>query len=269
MAEETVVAETKQEEVVETPQVSEVEAKAMEAGWRPKEQWEADGKDPAEWRSAKEFNERGEFFKTIHQIKRELKQKDATISAMQKHHQYVFDQAFRKAQAELRKERREALRNDDIDRVEQIETQLQETEQEYNAKKQEMVADQQAAQAAGPHPEFQAWLDKNDWYSTDEDLRDFADAAGLVYTKKNPGVQPEVVLSHVEKVVKQKFPEKFGQRKAAPNAVASVNRAESGRKKAGSEFEMSDMEKDIMKTFVRGGVMTEAEYIAELKKSRS
>ena len=269
MAEETVV-ETKEVVVAEeiaTP--NEAETKAMEAGWRPKEQWEADGKDPAEWRSAKEFNERGEFFKTIHQIKRELKQKDATISAMQKHHQYVFDQAFRKAQAELRKERREALRNDDIDRVEEIETQLETTEQEYKDKKQEMVADQAAAQAVGPHPEFQAWVDRNEWYTSDSDLQDEADAIGMVYTKKHPGVKPEVVLAYVEKTIKSKFPEKFGQRKAAPNAVASVNRAESGRKKAGSEIELSEQEKEFMKTFVRAGVMTEAEYKAELQKSRS
>lgn len=266
MAEEAVV-ETK-ETVVEEPQLSEVETKAMESGWVPKEKWEEEGKDPAEWRTAREFNDRGELLRTIHQNKRELKQTQATLSALQKHHQYVFDQAFRKAQAELRQERREALRNDDIDRVEQIEEQLEETTKEYNAQKQAMAVEQAAAAASGPHPEWQAWQERNQWYESDQDLRDYADAAGLVYTKRNPGVPPTEVLAHVEKEIKKKFPEKFGIKRSAPNAVAGVGRGEGGRKRSEPSFELSEEEKGFMKTFVRQGIMTEEQYIAEIKKTR-
>ena len=71
--EEKVVEEPVEEIVDETPEYSSAEQAAMEQGWLPKEDWEEAGRDPDEWRSAREFNDRGEFFKTIHQQKREMK----------------------------------------------------------------------------------------------------------------------------------------------------------------------------------------------------
>lgn len=252
----------KKEEIVEEVPRSDIELEAMDQGWLPKEEWEESGRDPSEWRSAKEFKERGEFFKTIHQLKRENRQNTAALDSMKKHHQFVFDQAYRRAKAELRKERREALRADDVDTAEAVDEQIEKLDEEYQTQKAELVKIPVDVQTP---PEFDAWRARNGWYDGDEDLRDFADAIGMVYTRKNPGIPPERVLKHVETEVKKKFPEKFGVRKAAPNAVASVDRTKTGRKSA-ETYELDETETHIMNDLVRAGVMTKAEYIADLKK---
>ncbi|MCI0561995.1 MAG: hypothetical protein MN733_26200, partial [Nitrososphaera sp.] len=41
------------------------EQAAREQGWMSKDEWVAAGKDPEEHRSAREFRERGDFFKRI------------------------------------------------------------------------------------------------------------------------------------------------------------------------------------------------------------
>jgi hypothetical protein len=74
------------------------------------------------------------------------------------------------------------------------------------------------------------------------------------------------LLSHVEKVVKEKFPEKFGKKRAAPSAVAAVDRT--GKKAPKSDdIELSAEERQIMRTFVDMGVMSEADYVKQLKKA--
>src|SRR3990167_8325856 len=258
--EKVVIEESVKEVVDETPEYSAAEQAAMEQGWLPKEDWEEAGRDPDEWRSAREFNDRGEFFKTIHQQKREMKARAAAIDSLKKHHQFVFDQAYRKAKAELKKERREAFQNEDLDKVETIEEQMEQLDNEHVQKKQELVQPVPTSPA-----EFELWRDRNAWYDRDEELRDYADFAGLTYARKNPGVPSVEVLEHVNKEVKKKFPEKFGLKKSAPNAVSAVDRTRSGRKSEPA-YELNELETKIMKDLVSQGVMTKEQYIKELKQ---
>ena len=260
--EETKVEETKvEEEAVVEPSPTEVSARTQ--GWVTKEEWTESGRPVDDWRPAKEFVDRGELFKSIHSTKRELKQTQQALDALQRHHQYVFEKAHAQALKDLKDERRLALRNEDLDRVEAIEDEIEERQQRFQKERPVPVV------ASGPPVEFTNWVSANSWYESDADLRDFADAAGLVYVNKHPEARnnPMAVLQHVEKEIRQKFPEKFGTvKKAAPNAVASVDRQAARAK--GSDIQLDEMEMDIMRTFVRSGIMTEAEYKAELKKTR-
>ncbi len=264
---ETPVVEVKAEPVVEVketpsvPELSPVAQQAMEQGWLPKDEWIAAGRDPEEHRSAKEFVERGELYKSIHSTKRELKQTQATLDALQRHHRYVFEKAHQQAIRDLRAEKRLAIRNDDIDRLEEIETEIEQLQDQHVK---EVAVVQAQTQAAQPAPEFQNFVDRNPWYLTEKALRDEADAAGFIYL--NNGGDRTQLFSHVEKEMRRKFPDKFGVKRAAPNAVAGVDR--SGKKAPSKDdFPMSSEEKQIMMTFVNQGIMTEAEYIKELKKA--
>jgi hypothetical protein len=103
--------------------------------------------------------------------------------------------------------------------------------------------------------------------SADPELRDFADATGLVYANRNPGINPVEVLKHVERQVKQKFPEKFGAvRKGAPNPTLNADKTKTKPASKKDDVDLDDTEQAIMQNLVRQGVMTEAEYKAELKK---
>ena len=215
--------ETKEEEeVVETPeeevvQLSPLEEEAKSQGWLPKEEWEAAGNDPDEWRSAKEFKDRGELYKSIHTAKRELQQTKQALTALQRHHKHVFEQAHNKAVKELKKARREALRDGEVERVDEIEQDLEVLENEHKEAAKEF--EQAPAVQTGVHPSFEAWLPANRWYEKDAELRDYADFVGLKYSKDHPGVSPEEVLKHVSQRVKNQFPDKFGARRAAPSPL--------------------------------------------------
>lgn len=264
-----VVEEKKEVEVKDdtetTVELSPVEQEALEQGWVPKTKWVEDGGNPDEWRSAKEFKDRGELYKTIHSTKRELKQTQATLTALQKHHQFVFEKAHKQAVADLKQEKRAAMVNEDFDRVEQLDTAIEEAVEEHQKAKQELV--QVQVEETGQHPEFTAWVDRNQWYERDEDLRDEADSVGIVYAKKHQGVPPAEVLKAVEKEMKRRHPEKLGVKRAAPNPAAGVDRSNKPVKASGGD-DLDEMERDIMRTLVKSGVMTEAEYKAELRKAK-
>ena len=264
----------KVEEKVETKtdvvEPSATELAAQVQGWVPEEEWVESGREASDWRPAKEFLDRGELFKTIHSTKRDLKQTQAALTALQKHQQFMFDKGYQKALTDLKKEKRLAIKNEDFERLEAIEEEIEEVTEQHQEAKQEMAQVAVGAQVSGPHPDFVDWQSRNQWYSNDSDLREFADASGLIYFNKNPGISPQEVLKYVETSVRKKFPEKFGVKKAAPNAVAGVDRSgTSGRKAPKVSFELDEMEREIMTTLVKSGVMTEEQYIADLKKAKA
>ena len=246
---------------------SEVEVSAREQGWVSEEEWVESGRSADEWRPAKEFVDRGELYKSIHQTKRELKQTQNALTALQKHHQFVFEKAHQKAIDELKREKRMAIKNEDFERLEAVEEEIETTQEVYNEQKKSQAVVEQATQTPTIHPDFVSWQARNSWYETDVDLREFADAVGLVYANKNPGIPPQEVLKHVEKQIRAKFPEKFGaQKTAAPNPTASADRQKTRTATKTDDLQLDDMERDIMHTLVKTGVMTEAEYKAELRK---
>jgi hypothetical protein len=67
----------------------------------------------------------------------------------------------------------------------------------------------------------------------------------------------------VEKEIKKEFAHKFQNQKASrPQAVEPAGR--SGAKV--DSFQLSDEERSIMRKMVRGGALTEQEYIKQLKE---
>lgn len=243
------------------------EEQAREQGWVAKDEWVASGRTESEWRPAKEFVERGEIFKSLHQVKRELKAEKAAREALQRHQQYMYDKTYARVMEDLKKEKRAAMRDEDFQKLEEVEDKIEKTQQERAAELRTIQAQQQAAAAQGIHPEFQAWVDRNPWYATDTDMREFAEFAGDQYIRKNPGSNPQDVLKHVENKVRKQFSEKFGKRTAAPNAVAGVDRT-SQRSPGSSELVLDETELSIMKTLVANGDMTEKEYREQLKLAK-
>jgi hypothetical protein len=250
-------------EVVAEPSPTELQAR--DQGWVSKDEWVATGKSEDEWRPAKEFVDRGELFKSIHTTKRELKQLQTQHTALQKHHQYIFDKARKTALDDLKKERRAAMIEGDPTKVEDIEEQIEETQQQFAEERQQLVA-AQAAENPSP-PEFETWKEKNVWYNNDEDMHDYADAAGLIYIQRNPSAKPAEVLRHVDQKMKKQFPAQFETKKVAQSPALGSDKTIRASKKSDG-FEMDEMELDIMKTTVASGVITKEQFIAELKKAK-
>jgi len=266
--------ELKQEEVVVSPQVdeeqsneegnqpelTEVEQRALEMGWKPKTDFNGDDDTFVD---AKEFVSRKPLFDRIEHQSRELKEVRKALKALGDHHQKVREVEYQEALKELRNEKKSALESGDADRLIEIDDRIAEE------KAKQVVAQNQAQkQANEPHPEFVNWVKENTWYVADQELRQVADQVGTAYAAANPDLNPQEVLQYVKGRVKRLFPEKFSNpNKERPSAVEGSSRAPTRSTASNKDtFTLTEDERRVMNTFIRSGALSKEEYIADLKK---
>lgn len=245
---------------VEPSEYSEVEQLAMENGWKPKEQYSG---DPAKWRSAELFMELKPFYERIESQSKLIKQNQKQFQDIAKDMATVRQQAYDKAINDLKSAKRNAMRDGDLERVSNIDDQLDNVREQKQ--KQLQIDAQKIQEATQPeqtgvlHPSFVDWQNRNTWYTRDEDLKDWADARGQRLAAQ--GTNPDAVLAQLEREVKQKFPEKFTNPNAAkPSAVAAGGSKPSAK---AAKLNMSDEERRIMNTIIRSGALTEDEYVKQ------
>lgn len=241
------------------PQTDSYEDQAREQGWRPKDEWEG---DPNKWRPAREFVERGELFGKIDSMGKELKETRKALKMLQEHHSKVRETEYNKALAELKALQKKHLEEGNSDGYLETTELLTDLKAEQKARE---VVQQQTPQNVQPDPRFVSWQQENAWYQKDSDMREFADTIGLGYAQKHPGMDPVDVLAYVTTQVKSRFKDKFvNPNRTKPSSVEGASTPAANK----SSFELTDDERKVMNTFVRTGVMTKDEFIAEVKKMR-
>jgi hypothetical protein len=250
---ETIVSDGEQ-----APEYSPIELKALEMGWRPQSEYDGDEEDFVD---AKEFVGRKPLYDKIAATSKQLKNVTQAVEALKLHNGKIEEASYQRALKELKTERKQALIDGDADKFESLDDEIKTVERQVDVIREEQT--KTFVQEEVPvHPEFQNWQNRNPWYGSVKYMREFADEVGgrLANT-----MSPSDVLKEVEKAVRKEFPQKFvNQNKSdAPD----VNSPRNGGRGAKSEsIEMTEQEVSIMNKFVRQGVMTKAEYIADLKK---
>ena len=245
-------------QVIETSNTDPYEAEAREQGWKPKDEYEG---EPDKWRPAKEFVERGELFGKIDTMGKELKETRKALKMLQEHHSKVKENEYKRAVDELKSLQKKHLEDGNSDGY--LETTELLTDLKAEQKAREVVGETSQPQV---DPRFNAWVDKNSWYTKDQEMRQYADVIGLGYAQANQGLDPEDVLKYVSAQVKARFKDKFeNPNRSRPSAVEGSAQPAVSKDK----FELSDEERKVMNTFVRMGVYkTKEDYIAEVKKLR-
>ena len=107
-------------------------------------------------------------------------------------------------------------------------------------------------------------MNRNQCYGNHSERRYFGDSVGLAY-KKGSGhdASPQEVLKYVEERVVKAYPENFkNSRKVAPSSVEGTR----GPRRSPDTFELSIDEQVVMKKLVKQGVLTEEQYIKDLKE---
>lgn len=241
----------------QVPQYTDIEQKALEMGWRPKEEFDGDEND---FIDAKEFVRRKPLFDKIESQSKEIKNVRKAIEALKVHYTAREEAAVKNALAKLKEARQEAINNSDGAAFDQIDSEIKRVEKEADRLKELDEADKPTAEI---HPEFVAWTKRNSWYTDTGYMRKWADDYGLQLAQQ--GLAPAEVLKKVEQAVKKEFPNKFTNpnKENAPN-VESGGR--SGASKGKDGFEMTDMEKKVMNTLVSTKQMTKEAYIEQLKE---
>lgn len=249
--------EQTQNKTQETPEYTDVELKALEMGWRPKEEFEGDEDD---FIDAKEFVRRKPLFDKIETQSKELKNVKRAIEALQKHYTAREEAAVKNAISQLKVARKEALTNGDGEAFEQIDDQIKQAEKEADRLKK---IEQETNVQTEVHPEFVAWTKRNSWYKDVGYMRKWADDYGIELAQQ--GLSPSDVLKKVEQAVKKEFAHKFtNPNKASAPDVEGSGRA--GSSKGIDRFELTDNERKIMNTLVSTKQMTKEEYIKQLKE---
>lgn len=250
---ENTAPEGTEDTVPTEPTESEVRARAQ--GWVPKDEWNGEGK----WRTADEYNDRGELFAKIDRQRREVDSLRKTQQAFQTHLETVRRTEYQKALVTLREEKRDALRDGDADAVIAAEDKMNALSEQRRV---EQIQAQQAAVVQEPHANFVEWQSRNQWYGPHNlAMADFADAEGRRLTAQG-SLSPDQILKEVETRVRKEFPQKFvNPNREKPGAVESSSR---GTPKAES-YPLTDMERRIMNQLVSAKVLTKEQYIADLK----
>lgn len=240
---------------------SAVEKRALEMGWRPKEEFDGEEED---FIDATEFVRRKPLFEKIDSVGKELRETRKALKALQEHHAKVKEAEFKHALEQLRNEKKQALEEGDADKLIDIDERI------ADAKVRQVQEERQQVQAAqAPHPNFVQWVQKNTWYKEDAELRAISDQIGAAYAVANPDVEPDQVLKYVEGRVKKLYPDKFrNPNKDRPSAVEGRTTSTASKSKGDSisDYPLTDEERKVMMSFVRQGVMTKEEYITDLKR---
>lgn len=252
------VQDTQQEAPAQQPEADSYEEQARTQGWRPKEEFEG---DPEKWRPAREFVERGELFGKIDSMGKELKETRKALKMLQEHHTKVKETEYARAVTELKALQKKHLEEGNSDGYLEATELLTDLKAEQKAR--EVAAEITPQQ---PDPRFVNWTQENQWYAKDAEMREFADSVGMGYAQRNPGIDPEDVLKYVTQQVKKTFKDKFvNPNREKPSSVEGASNAPSSGK---GSFQLTDEERKVMNTFVRTGVMTKEEFIAEVKRMR-
>lgn len=235
----------------EQPEYTEVEVEAMEHGWNP------EGVEGKRTLTAEEFMDRQPLYDDIRSLKKQLRKTQDGIEAMKKMQDGIRQRAAEEAIAKLKADKRTALEDGDFDAVMDID---------------DKIAAEKAAKDAEPQTNeaFEEWVDNNDWYHQNEEMREYADMIGTGYVaQKGDKTPPAQVFAYVEQEVKRRFADKFeNPRRKAPQLAesAAAGRGSGGTRSSGAKHkaaELPETDRQIMRTIVRSGAMTEAEYLKE------
>lgn len=208
MEESTPPQEQAEDDAQKTDDPTPIEEKARSQGWKPEDQFIADGGDPEKWKPAKQFVEYGELLSSLRDLKKTVKKYSSVVDAMHEERKIIAENSYKKALQDLQARRTEAAANDDIKGVVQASEQIEQLQQ--NPPKDLEIKEEKPQ---GPSEEdltlMRAWQRQNPWYTEDPELGAYADALGNRIMTQQPEMPIEEVLARVERSTRLAFPRKF------------------------------------------------------------
>lgn len=241
-----------------------VEAEARKMGWRPKEEFDGEGK---EWVDANEFVARAPLYKAIASSNQKIKNQEKAIETLKKHYEEVREgikQQADKEIAELKVKLQEAAKLGDADEVTKIHEELV---TKTTPKKEEESTTEVAAEA------FNTWLEENQWYQSEKSMQRYADriaraiAAENMDASGNLTIPPARLYGEVEDEVRDRFPDYFKPGKSAVTKVGTNSNRQPPEDTGAYRDMLTPEQRKVCADLVRQGVMTEKEYYNQLKEA--
>jgi len=262
---------------------STIEDLARAEGWKSKEELEKAGKyDPDKYRDAAEFIKYGldrtkdirkEFKSELDKInerhaqeaERTRKQLDELLSQNKTAEQKRIEAEAKAELAELRQQRREAIENNDVDVVEELDDKIFELRLKAQGKGDPATTTTTQTNSNSPakSPEVQAWLDENPWYQEnhadyDADLNALVD--GVFQREQGGGKTFYQTFKAIDAAV-AKYRERMAPDSGAdPEGVKHPTKVGGGRRSGSQPKGDSDDLTRAEKAMARELDMSEADY---------
>lgn len=258
-----------EQQAPETPaepeQRSEIEERARAQGWVPKEEWEG---DPAAWRPAAVFVDRGELLGKIKSQSSEMRELKGMVNYLAEQNRKLYEAGYQKAISELENARDQAVEAGDTRAVRELDKQIRDHEKAAQEATKPVRVRENTNAAAELYQDF---VKANAWYEKDEVMQDWANGLAVKFKTKNPNAADQDVYTHLAEEARRKFPEKF-KRAGAPNPEGSSNRAGAStpRKDGNSDFDrfvgtLSEEEATIARNLVKRGHVSKEEFMESMK----
>jgi len=240
------------------PELSEIEQKAYDQGWRPKEDFEG---PEGNWKSANQYVSDGEWLGKI----KDLNQK---VDAQQKSFDERLENANKLNEArrqtelsELKKAQREAVEMADGEAYDNAQTKIDTLEK----KPEVQPAD------PGKDPDIAAWEADNPWINeAGNEKAPVANGIWSAYTTQNPNASVQQALAHVDTRMSELYPaaQPKNLHREAPNT--SENSARKPRSK-NKDLTMGDLTPSEQSEWNQHGQMmfkTEKAFLIAVKDAR-
>jgi len=183
-----------------------IEARARAMGWTEKSEFKG---DPAKWRDAAEFVERGENLLPLvkaqnKRLEREVAELKQTTRELGDYLSKTEQRAYDRALADLKQQRKEALAAGDGDAFDKADEQIEQLKSDAAAK----AAKRAEKKDDGPDPVYAEWESRNAWLK-DTELSEYAEFAAQKLRASGEKATGAEFLDLVAERVKKQFPAKF------------------------------------------------------------
>lgn len=188
------------------------ENEAQRQGWKPKEQFVADGRPETDWVDAQTFVERGEssagiLKSRLEKNERRLQYVEEVNKSLTSHHERMLQKEKAKRESlirELEDARADAVAKGDANTFKNADRQIENLKEQNRNEVVELPK--------GPDPEIEGWLGDNAWYNEEDGLRNMADGYAEKLRASNPTLKGRAFLDKVTAYVKQNAPKKEAPR---------------------------------------------------------
>jgi hypothetical protein len=256
----------------------EVEKNARHFGWVPLEEFRG---NPDTWVDAETFEKRGKEINPIlrsnnERLKKELQEATskhdkeiAELRAAAEEFKTFQKESFEKKQKQLQDElqslkvqRKEAMRENDVDLVEEIEDRMEAVKEEQSVKPVEKTPEPQKAAEIVLDPSLKSWMGDNEWFGVDVENTEIVNVLGAAVRRQFPNLTGKEFLDKLDERIEQRLPELRGNKSSQRESVdSSTTRGSSQTKKKSYENLPSDA-KAACDKYVKQKLMTKEEYIS-------
>jgi len=204
----------------------EVLDKAKKYGYKTKEQWVAEGKDPNKFKSPEEFTKFGDNWDALQSLRSELKAMRNENASLIEYQKRAAENAVRIAREELAMKLQYAKQNGNVQAVENLTK--QQVEMDIEVKQQAMDQIKRAQDDVNAQ-----FIERNSyWYNDNHpDLQNEAQQRATRIFSVNPGISYEACALQVEQEMKWSHPDLGSARQVAkapthiPASRSNMNKA--------------------------------------------